>query len=69
MQQCVLATQKANSILGCTKRGVANREREGIVPLYSVHMKPHLEYRVHIWEPQYKKDVKLLEWVQRKPQQ
>jgi len=30
---CVLEAWKANSILGCIKRGVASREREVIVSL------------------------------------
>jgi len=34
-QQCVLEAWKANCILGCVKRGVASRAREGIVPPYS----------------------------------
>ena len=34
-QQCVLAAQKANCILGCIKSSVASRVREGIVPLCS----------------------------------
>jgi len=42
-RQCAFAAQKANHILGYIKRSVATRAREGILPLYSAFMRPHLE--------------------------
>ncbi|GAB0186003.1 hypothetical protein GRJ2_001065600 [Grus japonensis] len=55
--QCVLAAQKANRVLGCITRSMASRSREVILPLYSTLMRPHLEYCIQLWGPQYQKDM------------
>ena len=65
-QQCALTAQKANCTLVSIQRSMAGSVREVILPLCSTLVKPHLEYCLQMWSPQYKKDTDFLEHIQRR---
>jgi len=46
------------------KNSVASRLREVMLPFCSVLLRPHLQFRVQFWAPQFKKDREPLERAQ-----
>lgn len=63
--QCALSAQKAKGILGCINRNVVSSAREGIFPLYSALVIPHLECCVQFLCLQHRKNMELLKQVQK----
>ena len=61
-----MIARRASPVLGFIRHSMASWVREGIVLLCSELGQPHLDACVHFWAPQYKKDIKLLESIQRK---
>lgn len=68
-QQCALAVQRANCILGCIKHSMTSWAKEGIIPLYLVLMWPHFEHWGQFCDPPFKRDIQVLECGQRRTTQ
>ena len=65
-EQCRIAASKGNQVLGMIRINVAYKENSLIVPLYNAIVRPHLEYCIQAWSPYLRKDIDMLEKIQRR---
>ena len=65
-EQCRIASSKGNQVLGMIRRNITYKEKSLIIPLYRAIVRPHLQYRIHAWNPHLRKDVDMLEKIQRR---
>ena len=62
--QCQVTTGRANRVLGCIRKGINYNSKEVVLTLYRNLVRPHLEYCVQFWSPQFWKDIDAIEKVQ-----
>ena len=65
-EQCRIAASKGNQVLGMIRRNITYKENILIVPLYKAIVRPHLEYCIQAWSAYLRKDIDMLEQIQRR---
>jgi len=65
-EQCSEAAKAGNKILGLIRRNIQFKSKDIIVRLYKALVRPKLEYCVQAWSPYCKKDIAVLEQVQKR---
>ena len=65
-EQCRIAASMGNQILGMIRRNITYKENSLIVSLYKAIVRPHLEYCIQAWSPYPRKDIDMLEKIQRR---
>lgn len=64
--QAAAAATKANKMLSLLKRTFKSRDVSLWTRLYKTYIRPHLDYAAAVWSPRLKKDVDIIEKVQRR---
>jgi len=65
-KHCSEAVKKANRMLGMIKRSFVDKSKKTIIPLYKNLVRPRVKYFSQVWSPYYKKDIQLIEGVQKR---
>ena len=65
-EQCRITAFNGNQVLGMIRRNITYKEKSVIIPLYKPIVRPHLEYCIQAWSPYLRKDIDMLEKIQRR---
>ena len=65
-EQCRIAASMGNQVLGMIRRNITYKEKSLIIPLYKAIVRPHFEYCIQAWSPYLRKDIDMLEQIQRR---
>ncbi len=65
-EQCRIAASKGNQVLGMIRRNITYNKKSLIVLLYKAIVRPHLEYCIQAWNPHLRKDIDMLDKMQRR---
>ena len=63
---CKKVCKSAERVTGLIKRNIKNRSMEGMLILYKTLVRPILDYCSQVWKPFLKRDIKLVERVQKR---
>ena len=63
---CGIIAGKAASRVGLVLRAFRSRDKKFMLSLYTTHIRPILEYNTEVWSPLFKKDIDLIESIQKK---
>lgn len=64
--QTVAVSKRANSLIYIIRKAFQNISPSLMLKLYKTYVRPLLEHAISVWNPYFKKDIDLLEKVQRK---
>ena len=65
-ERCRIVASKGNQVPGMIRRNITYTEKSLITPLYKAIVRPHLEYCILAGNPYLRKDVDMLEKIQRR---
>ena len=63
---CNRVGKAANKVVGMIRRNISNRSSEGMMILYKSLVRSILDYCIQVWRPYTKKDIMILEKVQKR---
>ena len=65
-EQCRIAASKGNPVRGMIRRNKTYKDKSLIVPLYKAIVRLPSEYCIQAWSPYLRKDIDMLEKIQRR---